>query len=193
MPELEPKKKDLALDAMKPKADAKKPADGVKPNPLKGMSLEEQQALLKPAAATQTDPNARKAGPALPEDQNPYDQVVALLAQHKISAAVVPRNIKSFEYNKGSGQLTLNLAAGFTKEITDEKGGKHQVKFDQRILMSTFGGRLTSIQGVTVPSSHGARLTDIEMAGGGVIRLTGRVGIFAKSLEIKEADFPPLP
>lgn len=191
MPELEPKKKDLALEAAKPKADVKKPADGVKPNPLKSMTLEEQQALLKPSRGTATD--AQKPIAAQPEAPTPYDEVVAILAQNKLSAALAPRNIKNYEYNKGSGQLTLNLMAGFTKEITDEKGAKHQVKFDQHILMSTWSGRLTNIQGVTVPSSHGARLTDIEMPGGGMIRLTGRVGIFSKSLEIKEADFPPLP
>jgi len=190
MPELAPKKKTLDLAAAKPKADAKKPADGTKPNPLKGMSLDEQQALLKPSRATEQDPNAKKAPP--PPGESPYQQVLAILAQQRLPACLVPRNIESFSHNS-AGQLTLNLSAGFTKEVTDDKGKTHQVKFEQRILMTAWQGRLTSIQGVTVPTSSGARLTDIEVTANGYLRLTGKLGIFSKSLDIKESDFPALP
>ena len=190
MPELAPKKKDLALEAKKPATPAKAPADG-KSNPLKGMTLEEQQALLKPNRATENDPNAKKAPP--PPGESPYERVLGILAQNKLPACLAPRNIASFEYKAAGGQLTLNLTAGFTKEIVDDKGKTHEVKFDQRILMTAWQGRLTSIQGVSVPSSSGARLTDIQVMPNGYLRLTGKLGIFSKSLDIKESDFPALP
>jgi len=190
MPELDPKKKDLAqqIDPKKPLPTDKKPAP--KTGGLKGMTLEEQMSALSvQKKGTAQDPNAAKAPP--PPEETPYAKVVALLQSHRLPAVVAPKNIASFDL-KGE-KLTLNLANGFTKEIVDDKGGKNQVKFDAKLTMKIGNGKISGIEGITVPSSHGARVTDIQSLGNGFLRLTGKVGIFSKSLDIKEADFPPLP
>jgi hypothetical protein len=190
----DPNKK-KALDpapVTKPKEDVKKKP--VAPD-LKKMDFQEQQALLKPNAKapkgtqqSQEDLAAKQAPPPAV-----LDQLKKILADAGIPACVLPRNVQSFHHDPSSGALQLTLASGFTKEIVDDKGQKNLVKFDQVLTMKVGGKALSDIKGITVPSSHGARLTEIEVVGGGYIRLTGRVGFISKSLDIREADFPALP
>ncbi len=196
----EKKKNLLGADSMKaPAKPGKKPAGGAT-RKGKAAEVENNRLFFKPgkANATNQDQAAREKaakGEAFDQkDENlPYNQVQAILKKHNIPGVVLPTNIKDYEYKPSNGALKIILTNGFMKEITDATGKTHEIKFDQVLEMKLEGTRLNSIRGITIPTSHSARLTDIVVQGNGYLRLTGRVGFFSKSLELKQTDFPPLP
>lgn len=190
----EKKKNPLAAESMR--APGKDPAKG-KGKKAKAASVENTRLFLKPGKdnATSQDQSARKlaAKDAMAEEHSAYVQVQAILKKHNIPGVVLPMNIKDYEYKPSSGALKLTLTNGFNKQIIDAKGKAHDIKFEQVLEMKLEGSRLSDIRGITVPTSHGARMTDIAVLGNGYLSLTGRVGFFSKTLEIKQTDFPSLP
>jgi Protein of unknown function, DUF538 len=188
------KKNPLAAEPVKtPGKPGKKPGDAAKKT---AAAIENNRLFFKPGKenATNQDQAAREkvAGGATPEAVSPYEQVQAILKKHNVPGIVLPRNIKSFEYKPSNGALKLTLTSGFMKEIVDAKGKSHEVKFEQVLAMKLEQSRLNDVRGITVPTSQSARITDIVTLGNGYLRLTGRIGFFSKSIEIKQTDFPAL-
>ena len=188
------KKNPVAADPMRaPAKPGKKPGDAGKKI---AAAAENNRLFFKPGKqnATNQDQAAKGkvTGGAMPEAVSPYEQVQAILKKYNIPGIVLPRNIKSFEYKPSNGALKLTLTSGFMKEIVDARGKSHDIKFEQVLEMKLENSRLNDLRGITVPSSQSARITDIVTQGNGYLRLTGRIGFFSKSIEIKQTDFPAL-
>jgi len=113
-------------------------------------------------------------------------ELQALFKEMDLPEKIVPNNVKSYHYNRSSGQIVIHLRSGFEKAFDKE----NVIKFDNRIEGRPKPGEFTQIKGV---SRGSASIVSMKRGKPGFIDITGKLGFFSKTLTFADTALPDLP
>jgi len=179
--EKEPQK---AVEAKKAKeAMAKEPVTE-KPSvkkELKGLPYQDQVKAVSPREKK----TAAGRTPEAVQTKDPVSELKKLFREMNLSERLVPANVVNFNYDRGSGVLTIELKESFSRKFDAE----NTVTFDRHISGVLRKGSLSGIEGIR---RGNAAIVEIERLREGVIGVRGKLGPFSKTLEFKDEQIPSL-
>jgi len=109
-----------------------------------------------------------------------------LFVEMDLPDRIVPNNVKTYHYNRSSGELKIQLQNGFEKAFDKE----NIIKFDHYVEGRLKSGVFDRIKGV---SRGSASIVSMRRGKPGFVEITGKLGFFSKTLTFADASLPDLP
>ncbi len=118
--------------------------------------------------------------------QDAVAELKQLFVEMDLPDRIVPNNVKSFHYNRSSGELRIELHSGFEKAFDKD----NVIKFESHVEGRLKHGVFDRIKGVTRGS---ASIVSIERGKPGHVDITGKLGFFHKTMTFADSAIPDMP
>lgn len=109
-----------------------------------------------------------------------------LFVEMDLPDKIIPNNVKTYKYNRSSGELDVQLQSGFEKAFDKD----NIIKFDNHIKGRLKSGVFDRIKGITRGS---ASIVSMKRGKPGFVEITGKLGFFSKTLTFADESLPDLP